>query len=205
MKEPLTIEGAWRRTPRVHTDERGRFHELFRREDSVEQGEQVERLETAQANCSVSRRGALRGIHFADVPPGQAKHVACVQGAILDVVVDVRVGSPTFGAWEAVELSAENGHSVHLSEGLGHAFLALSETATVVYLCSTGYAPGREHGIQPLDPGIGIAWPSDIEPILSAKDREAPTLAEAAEAGLLPRHDACLRYRAAHHRTEGAA
>ena len=191
--EPLTIEGAWRYTPQRHHDERGAFHELFRHRDTALGAP----LDVAQVNCSVSYRGALRGVHFADVPPGQAKHVSCVHGTVLDVVVDVRLGSPTFGRWEAVELSAEQGTAVHLSEGLGHAFLALSDAATVVYLCSTEYAPGREHGVHPLDPQLGIARPTDIAPLLSAKDAAAPSLAEAAEAGLLPRHASCLKQRGA--------
>jgi len=142
----------------------------------------------------VSRRGVLRGVHFADVPPGQAKYVTCVAGAILDVVVDIRVGSPTFGRWEAVRLDDENRRALYVAEGLGHAFLALSESATVVYLCSQPYAPAREHGIHPLDPELGIDWPLDGEPVLSAKDAAAPTLAEARAAGLLPGYDACLDF-----------
>ena len=106
----------------------------------------------------MSRRGVIRGIHFADVPPGQAKYVTCVRGAILDVVVDLRAGSPTFGQWVAVRLD-ERRRAVFLAEGLGHAFMALSDQATVLYLCSTPYAPGREHGVHPLDPEIGIDWP----------------------------------------------
>jgi dTDP-4-dehydrorhamnose 3,5-epimerase len=138
----------------------------------------------------------IRGIHYADVPPGQAKYVTCVAGAILDVVVDVRAGSPTFGKWEAVELTAASRHAVFLSEGLGHAFMALTEDATALYLCSTPYAPGREHGIDPLDPAIGIAWPDDdgLSPVLSDKDAAAPSLEEALRAGQLPRYEDCAAY-----------
>jgi dTDP-4-dehydrorhamnose 3,5-epimerase len=150
--------------------------------------------ETAQANCSVSRRGVIRGIHFSDVPPGQAKYVSCVSGAILDVVVDIRVGSPGYGRWEAVRLDDTERRSLYISEGLGHAFTALSDEATVLYLCSTPYAPGREHGVNPLDPAIGIEWPSGVEPILSAKDADAPTLDEARAAGLLPDYAKCEAY-----------
>jgi dTDP-4-dehydrorhamnose 3,5-epimerase len=144
----------------------------------------------------VSRRGAIRGIHFADVPPGQAKYVSCAAGAILDVVVDLRAGSPTFAAWAAVQLDDENHRAVFLSEGLGHAFMALSEQATVLYLCSTPYAPGREHSVDALDPDISIEWPVDVKPILSDKDAAAPSLRTAASAGLLPDYDACLTYAA---------
>jgi dTDP-4-dehydrorhamnose 3,5-epimerase len=125
------------------------------------------------------------------VPPGQAKYVTCVRGAVLDVVVDIRVGSPAFGRWEAVRLDGDTRHAVFLAEGLGHAFMALTDDATVVYLCSTGYAPGREHGVNPLDPELGIAWPDGIPPVLSPKDAEAPSLAEAEQAGLLPTYAAC--------------
>ncbi|MCW2941153.1 MAG: dTDP-4-dehydrorhamnose 3,5-epimerase, partial [Actinomycetia bacterium] len=143
---------------------------------------------------SVSARGVLRGIHFADVPPGQAKYVTCVAGAILDVAVDLRVGSPTFGAWEAVRLDDVSRKGLYLAEGLGHAFLALTDQATVVYLCSEPYNPTGEHGVNPLDPEIGIAWPAGIEPLLSPKDAAAPTLAQAREAGLLPDYEQCTKF-----------
>ena len=153
-------------------------------------------LRIAQVNCSVSRRGVIRGIHFADVPPGQAKYVSCAAGAIMDVVVDLRAGSPTFAAWSAVQLDDENRRAVFLSEGLGHAFMALSDQATVLYLCSTPYAPGREHGVDPLDPDIAIEWPVDVKPILSDKDASAPSLHTAQDSGILPGYDSCLRYAA---------
>ncbi|SCK39900.1 dTDP-4-dehydrorhamnose 3,5-epimerase [Streptomyces sp. WMMB 714] len=189
---PLGIEGAWLHTPPVHRDDRGAFHEWFRAEEFAEATGAP--LTLGQGNCSVSRRGSLRGIHFADVPPGQAKYVTCPAGAVLDVVVDVRRGSPTFGQWEAVRLDS-SAKALYLSEGLGHAFLALTDDATVVYLCSTGYAPHREHGVHPLDPALGIAWPSEVTPLLSPKDAAAPTLAEAEDLGLLPSYEECVRFR----------
>ena len=190
--QALSIEGAWVHTPVVHRDDRGSFQEWFRgAEFAAALGQ---RLGLAQANMSVSRRGVVRGIHYADVPPGQAKYVTCARGAALDVIVDLRTGSPTFGRWEAVQLDEEDRRAVYLSEGLGHAFCALTDDATVVYLCSTPYAAEREHGVDPLDPEIGIRWPTDIEPILSAKDAEAPSLAAAREAGLLPSYYECRRY-----------
>lgn len=188
----LGIDGAWYYTPRVHTDARGSFLESFRADELHEAI--GHRLDVAQVNCSVSRRGVLRGVHFAEVPPGQAKYVTCAAGAILDVVVDIRVGSPTFGRWEAVRLDDENRRGVYIAEGLGHAFLALTDRATVVYLCSQPYAPGREHGIHPLDPDLGVDWPLDGAPVLSDKDAAALTLKEAHAAGLLPRYDACLDF-----------
>src|SRR6185312_4820749 len=106
--------------------------------------------------------GALRGIHFADVPPSQAKYLTCMRGAVLDVVVDLRVGSPTFGSWDSVVLDDVTHRTIYISEGLGHAVLALSDHTTLVYLCSEGYAPEREHTVNPLDPEIGIEWPVDV-------------------------------------------
>ncbi|MBD0839607.1 dTDP-4-dehydrorhamnose 3,5-epimerase [Streptomyces sp. TRM68416] len=185
----LGIEGAWVLEPKVFPDERGSFHEWYRGSEFREATGHD--LALAQANCSVSRRGVLRGVHFSDVPPGQAKYVTCVRGAVLDVVVDLRTGSPAFGRWEAVRLDDDTRHAVFLAEGLGHAFMALTDDATVVYLCSTGYAPGREHGVDPLDPALGIAWPEGIAPVLSAKDAAAPSLAEAERSGLLPAYADC--------------
>jgi dTDP-4-dehydrorhamnose 3,5-epimerase len=110
------------------------------------------------------------------------------------VAVDLRVGSPTFGAWEAVRLDDVSRKGLYLAEGLGHAFLALTDQATVVYLCSEPYNPTGEHGVNPLDPEIGIAWPAGIEPLLSPKDAAAPTLAQAREAGLLPDYEQCTKF-----------
>ncbi|MFC4529961.1 dTDP-4-dehydrorhamnose 3,5-epimerase [Sphaerisporangium dianthi] len=190
--ERLKIEDTYLLTPAVHEDDRGAFLEWYRADRlSALTGHE---LRLAQANCSVSRRGVLRGVHFADVPPGQAKYVTCVSGSVLDVAVDIRVGSPTFGVWQAVELDDRTRRGVYIGEGVGHAFMALSEQATVVYMCSEVYNPAREHGIHPLDPELGIAWPAGVEPLLSPKDAVAPTLAEAREKGLLPLYEDCLAY-----------
>lgn len=190
--DSMGIDGAWTFTPRIYPDNRGEFHEWFRgaefRDDLGYD------LELAQANCSVSHRGVIRGIHFTEIPPGQAKYVICASGAILDVVVDLRTGSPSFARWEAVRLDDETRRAVFISEGLGHAFVALSDRATVMYLCSTPYAPGIEHGVNPVDQEIGIAWPRDVRAILSEKDAAAPSLDEAARAGLLPAYGDCLAF-----------
>jgi dTDP-4-dehydrorhamnose 3,5-epimerase len=181
----LTVPGAWEITPQIHTDSRGLFFEWFT--DSAFTEFAGHRLDLRQANCSVSAAGVLRGVHFAQLPPSQAKYVTCLRGSVFDVIVDIRVDSPTFGTWDAVVLDDRARHSNYLSEGLGHAFLALEDDATVMYLCSAPYAPGREHTINALDPALDIAWPDvDGEPILSDRDREAPTLAEVQTAGLLP-------------------
>jgi dTDP-4-dehydrorhamnose 3,5-epimerase len=189
--KPLGIEGAWIYTPQVYRDDRGSFLEAFRGEEFA--ADLGYRFNVAQVNCSVSRRGVIRGIHYADVPPGQAKYVSCVSGSVVDVVVD-------FGKWEAVRLDDESRRAVFLAEGLGHGFMAVSDQATVMYLCSTSYAPGREHGVHPLDTALGIGWPLEEvpgEPVLSAKDAAAPSLDEALRAGALPRYSDCAAYVAA--------
>lgn len=196
--EETNIPGTFVVTPLQHQDERGVFLEWFRSDRFAEMTGHP--FTIAQANCSVSAVGTLRGIHFAQVPPGQAKYVSCASGAVLDVVVDIRVGSPTFGQWDAVVLDDRDRSAVYIAEGLGHAFLALTDGAVVNYLCSAPYAPGREHGIHPLDPALGIEWPerdlagNPMRLRLSPKDEAAPGLAEITEAGLLPTYEESLAY-----------
>jgi dTDP-4-dehydrorhamnose 3,5-epimerase len=188
----LSVPGAFEITPVQHGDDRGVFLEWFKAEPFAAAVGHA--LDLHQANISVSSKGTVRGIHFADVPPGQAKYVTCPSGALLDVVVDIRVGSPTFGQWDSVLLDGTDRRAVYVGEGIGHVFLAMTDDTVICYLCSTGYDPGREHGVHPLDPAIGIDWPAGVEPLLSPKDAAAPTLAEAAAAGLLPSYDVCLAY-----------
>jgi dTDP-4-dehydrorhamnose 3,5-epimerase len=186
----LAVPGAWEITPRRFEDPRGLFLEWFRESAFADAVGQPLRL--AQANCSVSAAGVVRGIHFADVPPSQAKYVTCLAGAVLDAVVDVRVGSPTFGRWDTVLLDDADRRAVYLSEGLGHAFMSLQDGSAVAYLCSEEYAPQRERAVHPLDPGIAVAWPTvspdgtPLTPRLSDRDAAAPTLAQARDAGILP-------------------
>jgi len=187
----LGIEGAFEVTPQQHGDPRGLFLEWFKAETF--EAALGHPFTLAQANMSVSARGVVRGIHFADVPPGQAKWVTCPRGALLDVVVDIRVGSPTFGRWEAVRLDEVDRRAVYIGEGLGHGFCALTDDATLAYLCSTPYNPTGEHTVHPLDPTLAIEWPAG-EPVLSARDAAAPTLAEARDQGLLPDYAACRDY-----------
>jgi len=191
---PTGISGCIVFTPRQFADDRGRFLEFYRA-DVLAQAV-GHRLALAQGNTSVSRRGVLRGVHFADVPPGQAKYVTCLSGAVLDVVTDLREGSPTFGLSEAVALDDRDRRALYIAEGLGHSFLTLSESATVSYLCSTPYTPTREHELNPLDPHLALPWPEGTEPVLSPKDARAPGLHDARERGLLPSYDVCLAYRA---------
>lgn len=188
---PLGIEGAVEITPQQFGDSRGSFLEWYKHDLFSE--DVGHPLDLRQANISVSALGAIRGIHFADVPPGQAKYVSCLHGAVMDVVVDIRVGSPTFGRWEAAQLDDVDRRSVYLAEGLGHGFCALTEGAVLAYLCSESYRPKSEHTINPLDPELGIRWPGG-EPILSERDAAAPGLAEAAAAGLLPVYSECRDY-----------
>lgn len=185
----LSVPGALEVTPTQHGDDRGVFLEWFR--EDVFTARVGHPLHLAQANASVSRAGTLRGIHFAQVPPGQAKYVTCLSGAAFDVVVDLRVGSPAYGRWDAVLLDDVERRAIYLPEGVGHGFLALADHTVVTYLCSAPYAPGREHGIDPLDPALAIAWPTTdregapLSRVLSSKDAGAPTLAQAEQLGLL--------------------
>ncbi|PZU02345.1 MAG: dTDP-4-dehydrorhamnose 3,5-epimerase [Gordonia sp. (in: high G+C Gram-positive bacteria)] len=196
--EPLSIDGAWEITPKKFGDPRGLFMEAFRGDLLAEVIGHP--FDLQQANLSVSSAGVLRGVHFADVPPGQAKYVSCPKGAIFDVVVDIRVGSPTFGAWDGALLDDVDRRALYIGEGLGHAFVALEDNSVVTYLCSTGYNPAGEHGINPLDPAIGIEFPtaardgSDLTFVLSDKDTAAPTLAEAEASGLLPEYTDVIGY-----------
>jgi dTDP-4-dehydrorhamnose 3,5-epimerase len=188
---PLSIEGAYEITPVLRGDPRGVFLEWYRLDQiSADVGHP---LRLAQANMSVSAAGVVRGIHFADVPPGQAKYVTCARGALLDVIVDIRVGSPTFGRWEAVRLDEVDRRCVYVAEGLGHGYCALTDDTTIVYLCSETYNPTGEHGVHPLDPAVGVEWPSD-SPLLSDRDSAAPTLDEALRLGLLPDYQACREF-----------
>lgn len=190
---PLKIAGAYALTPRQWADDRGVFLEWYRG-DLLEEQFGVG-IGLRQANTSVSRRGVLRGVHFADVPPGQAKHVTVTHGSALDIIVDIRVGSPTYGQVDAVLLDTVDRRAVYLAEGLGHAFLALEDDTTVSYLVSSTFDPVREHGISPLDPALQIDLPIPLdELIVSEKDAEAPTLDEARQLGILPLWDDVRQY-----------
>jgi dTDP-4-dehydrorhamnose 3,5-epimerase len=184
---PLKIEGSWVFEPKKFDDERGSFHEVFKLSQISEA--LGRNFEVKQANHSISNAGVIRGIHWADVPPGQAKYVSCFRGKIWDVVVDIRVGSPTFGQWDAAEISAENGRSVLIEEGLGHVFLSLEDNSVVSYLCSEQFNPTSEHGISPTDKGLAIPFSSkfnDSKFIISPRDSESPSLMQAQDSGLLP-------------------
>lgn len=187
---PLAIDGAWEVTPKQFGDPRGVFLEAFKSAAFVEATGRE--LDLKQVNCSVSAAGVVRGIHFAEIPPSQAKYVMCPKGAVLDYVIDIRTGSPTFGQWDSVLLDDTDRRAIMVSEGLGHMFVSLEDDSTVMYLCSAPYAPGREHGVNPLCKTVGIEFPSQardgspLELLLSEKDEAAPGLLAAQEQGLLP-------------------
>jgi len=188
--EALDVPDAWVCTPAVHGDERGFFLEWLRVDKLAEATGR--RFEIRQANHSLSARGVTRGLHFADTPPGQAKLVYCPVGRVLDVVVDLRLGSPTFGAVDSVVLEAGSRKIVFVSEGLGHGFCSLEDGSSVNYLVSTVYNPAGERTINPLDPELALPWPTDIgELSLSEKDANGPSLAQAREQRILPDYAAC--------------
>ena len=184
----LSIPDSYEITPLQRGDDRGVFLEWYRFDKLEEIAGHA--LDLRQGNTSVSKKGVVRGIHFADIPPGQAKYVTCHNGAVLDYVIDIRVGSPTFGQWDTVLLDTIDRKAIYLAEGLGHAFVALTDDATVSYLVTDTYNASREHGISPLDEQIGLVFPPEAgEALLSPKDVEAPSLDEAAARGLLPAWD----------------
>ena len=176
--EEMKVQDAFRIIPSSLPDNRGYFFEAWRSSELTAASGQT--FTVKQVNYSVSRRNTLRGIHGTTLPPGQAKLVTCVRGAALDVVVDLRVGSPTFGMFDI---------GVYLADGLGHAFLALTDDTCMNYLCSEEYVPGTMVDIQALDPEIGIDWNTREPFIRSQKDTDAPTLAEAVRQGLLPTYE----------------
>lgn len=169
---PTRLDGPVLVKPVVHGDARGFFQETYRRSRFAELGVADEFV---QDNHSRSGRGVVRGMHF---QPGMAKLVRCARGSILDVLVDIRPRSPTFGQWEAFELSDENHHVLYCPASFGHGFCVLSDVADVLYKTSTYYDAELEGGFAYDDPEVGIEWPSHLELAVSARDSNAPSLAE---------------------------
>ncbi|GAB3963643.1 dTDP-4-dehydrorhamnose 3,5-epimerase [Streptomyces sparsus] len=191
----MAVPDAYHITPHRIRDVRGSFHESFRRSRLAEEiGRSVP---VAQVNYSVSRRGTLRGLHGTLLPPGQAKVVCVVRGAVLDIVVDLRVGSPTWGVHEANRLDAESGETLFVPEGLVHGFLALTDDTCVSYLCSTEFVPGTQIDLDPFDADLDLPWGLAEEPLMSPKDSSAISVAAAREAGLLARYEDCRAHYAA--------
>ena len=170
------LDGVVLVEPQVHGDERGFFVETFSQDAWAELGVEAEFV---QHNHSRSSRGTLRGLHF-QTAPGQAKLLRCARGRILDVAVDLRRDSPTYGRWEGHVLDDERHHQLFVPIGFAHGFAVLSDVADVAYLVSSVYDPATEAGIAWDDPDVGVDWQVD-EPLLSARDRSAPRLAEVAD------------------------
>ena len=166
------LEGPLLLEPTVHGDSRGFFLETFRASTLAELGVHDDWV---QDNHSRSAKGVLRGMHF---QPGMAKLVRCARGAILDVLVDIRPDSPSFGLWEGFELDDENHRQLYAPDGFAHGFCVVSESADVIYKCSAYYDPAAESGFRFDDPEVGIKWPEGIEFETSERDREAPLLSE---------------------------
>jgi dTDP-4-dehydrorhamnose 3,5-epimerase len=166
------IEGPLLIEPAVHGDARGFFVETYRRDALAEAGVD---LEFVQDNHSRSRAGVIRGLHF---QAGQVKLVRCVRGAIFDVAVDIRVGSPNFGRWVGYRLDDETHRQLLVPNGFAHGFCVISELADVAYKVTSYYDPSAEGGFKFDDPDVGVQWPEDVELLVSDRDRSAPTLAE---------------------------
>jgi dTDP-4-dehydrorhamnose 3,5-epimerase len=189
--QPLKISGSWKIEFQKFDDNRGFFYESFKEEDFKKL---IGRnLNIKQTNTSSSSRGSVRGIHYALVPPSQAKFVQCQRGSIKDYVIDIRVGSPTFGQFDEIELSENSASSIFIEEGLAHAFVALENQTVVTYFVTEKYNPEREKGINPFDKTLNVKWP-DLELILSEKDKQAVSLEEAKSQGLLPSFDECKKF-----------
>ena len=188
---PLSIDGSWKIDFQRFDDNRGYFYESFKEEDfKTHIGRN---FKIKQTNTSSSSKGSVRGIHFAMVPPSQAKLVQCQRGSIRDYVIDIRVGSPTFGKFEVVELGENSASAVFIEEGLAHAFVALENHTVVTYYVSEKYNPEREKGINPFDKTLNVKWP-DLELIISEKDKQAISLDESKALGLLPYYDECKKF-----------
>jgi dTDP-4-dehydrorhamnose 3,5-epimerase len=189
--QPLKISGSWKIEFQKFDDNRGFFYESFKEEDFKKL---IGRnLNIKQTNTSSSSKGSVRGIHYALVPPSQAKLVQCQSGSIKDYVIDIRVGSPTFGQFEEIELNENSASAVFIEEGLAHAFVALENQTVVTYFVTEKYNPEREKGINPFDKTLNVKWP-DLELILSDKDKQAITIEEAKNQGLLPSFDECKKF-----------
>ena len=188
---PLKISGSWKIEFQKFDDNRGFFYESFKEEDFKNQ---IGRnLNIKQTNTSSSSKGSVRGIHYALVPPSQAKLIQCQRGSIKDYVIDIRVGSPTFGQFEEIELDENSVSAVFIEEGLAHAFVALENQTVVTYFVTEKYNPEREKGINPFDKTLNVKWP-DVDLILSEKDKQAISLEEAKSQGLLPTFDECKKF-----------
>ena len=189
--QPLSISGSWKIEFQKFDDNRGFFYESFKEEDFKNQ---IGRnLNIKQTNTSSSSKGSVRGIHYALVPPSQAKLVQCQRGSIKDFVIDIRIGSPTFGKFEEIELNENSAAAIFIEEGLAHAFVALENQTVVTYYITEKYNTEKEKGLNPFDKTLNVKWP-EIELLLSEKDKQAISLEEARSQGLLPTFDECKKF-----------
>lgn len=182
MPKLLEISGTYSMDFDIFDDERGMFREWFKK--SLFSNTPIS-FDVAQANVSVSKRGAIRGIHYSLAPKGQAKWVTCISGVVEDVLIDLRLHSPTFLKVLRLELNSAAGTSIYIPTGVGHGFVAREENSTVAYLLSSEYDPQNEYGINPLDKYIGIEW-GEKNPIVSKKDSDEMTFIQRQDGGFLP-------------------
>ena len=188
----LAVEGALEFTPQVFPDDRGLFVSPFQ-QAAFREAAGHPLFPVAQTNHSRSRRGVLRGAHFTLTPPGVAKYVYCPRGRTLDFVIDIRIGSPTFGRYDAVLLDQKAFRAVYFPVGVAHAFVALEDNTVVSYMLSDEYVAANEKAVNVLDPALNLPIPQNIETVVSERDQVAPTLAEAKAIGLLPHYDQCQK------------
>jgi dTDP-4-dehydrorhamnose 3,5-epimerase len=186
----LAVAGAFAFTPEIHGDERGLFVAPYQEPAFVSAVGRP--FSVAQLNYSRSARGVIRGLHYTRTPPGQSKYVYCAGGRALDIMLDTRVGSPTFGKWDCVELGGGSFRAVYFPLGVAHSFTALEDDTVMAYMVSGNYVAEQELAVHPLDPELALPWPQDVTPIVSPRDQVAPSLAEALAAGLLPRYEDCV-------------
>jgi dTDP-4-dehydrorhamnose 3,5-epimerase len=188
---PLGISGCWRVEFQKFEDNRGYFYESFKAHEFRK--EIGRNFNIKQVSNSSSSKGTLRGIHYAQVPPSQAKFVQCIRGSIKDFVIDIRRGSQTFGQFEEIDLNEGSAGGVFIEEGLGHAFVALENNTFVNYYLSEIYNPNRENSINPFDKTLNIHWPH-LNLILSEKDKQAKSLIENECEGVVPSFDECKKF-----------
>jgi epimerase EvaD len=187
----LAVKGAFEFTPVLYEDERGFFTSPFDEQEFVAAvGHPL--FDLTQLSMSRSRRGVLRGVHYTATPPGRPKYAYCSRGSVFDVVIDLRVGSPTFGRHESLVLDQETPRAVYFPVGVGHLFVALEDDTAMCYLIGGAYVPEDELALAPFDPALGLTLPAGLDAVLSTRDQAAPTLAEAMAANLLPKYADCL-------------
>jgi dTDP-4-dehydrorhamnose 3,5-epimerase len=187
----LNISGSWLIEFNKFEDNRGFFYESFRSDFISEKLKR--KFEIKQTNTSFSSKGSLRGIHYALIPPSQAKYIQCQKGSIQDFIIDIRIGSPTFGKFQVIELSEKSAKAIFIEEGLAHAFVAMEDGTLVTYYVNQTYNPDKEKGINPFDEELNISWPN-LNLKLSAKDEKEISLIEAKKLNLLPIYSESKKY-----------